>query len=515
MHDHKRQDDRSEQAETLKQMQERTAKPENKQENHQDYRQLHKNVESWQQQFEKKQSVQEQKLQKEHEFLRSEWEGAQKSESRNRQDRPEEQARFQQKQETIAHFENFQREQLAQLEQLKTLTAQQQQQTIQGLEESQSEEMARSPNNQMQRQELESTQQQERNELDAKLKAEQDALDEYRNTLQFQMERDRGKLLEALYAEQNPLKEVLDRQETGHRAQTDKMMQQLSDLQQRIDEARNLLAKELNETRFSDEAVKRILVEAGSGLNQEQQKTEASQKSSLDRAKGQIFEELLKLDRDADVARRNSLEADRQLEFIAGDRIRMDNRKLTDGLLVRRDADNKTLYLVAAYEAKSGSPSSKELYRKVEELTQEGRKELERQARDLAMDQVFGVDNAEVSRNAELQAVQRRNVSEEQSVRIKELTDKFVTELLRYRVQAELGGQVQKTIERLSPDSEGLQRIAIDGREFKLAMDEDRNRAEVVKVLLEDVRRRDEEALRLKEQFREEQLKRAANSLFR
>jgi hypothetical protein len=347
------------------------------------------------------------------------------------------------------------------------------------------------------------------------LKAEQDALDEYRNTLQFQMERDRGKLLEALYAEQNPLKEVLDRQETGHRAQTDKMMQQLSDLQQRIDEARNLLAKELNETRFSDEAVKRILVEAGSGLNQEQQKTEASQKSSLDRAKGQIFEELLKLDRDADVARRNSLEADRQLEFIAGDRIRMDNRKLTDGLLVRRDADNKTLYLVAAYEAKSGSPSSKELYRKVEELTQEGRKELERQARDLAMDQVFGVDNAEVSRNAELQAVQRRNVSEEQSVRIKELTDKFVTELLRYRVQAELGGQVQKTIERLSPDSEGLQRIAIDGREFKLAMDEDRNRAEVVKVLLEDVRRRDEEALRLKEQFREEQLKRAANSLFR
>ena len=510
----KHQHNQENEADLFRHAQDRSVKAEKLQQRQQDFSHLHEKLESWCQQLENRQNRQEHQLKDDHAFYYQEWQ----KETQQQQVQPEEKARYQLEKDTIERFENFQQEQLKQLKQLEDLVVQQQQRAIQSLEERQSKEIVRCLNDPMQRQQLEAVQQQERNDLEARLQEQRNTLDKHWDNLQFQIERDRGNLQEALYKEQ-PLGEILDIQESVHCEQTDKLMQQLSDLQQRLEEARNLLSKELNGLQLPDEAIKRILVEAGSGLNKEQQATDESKQEAIGKAKGQIFEELLKLEKEADSTRRNFHEVDQTLEFIAGDRIRdMSNRKLTDGILVLRDSDNKTLYLIEAYEAKAGLPGAKELYRKAEELTKDDMKELEKYAHDLAIDEIFGVDgdSTKVNQNAELQAARRRNVSEEKSQIIKEITEKFVVELRRYRVQAEMGGQVQKTIERLSPDSNGLARIQVDGREFELAMDKGRNRAKITKVLPEDVRERDKEALRLKEQLKvtKEQLKKAANSLF-
>jgi flagellar motility protein MotE (MotC chaperone) len=199
--------------------------------------------------------------------------------------------------------------------------------------------------------------------------------------------------------------------------------------------------------------------------------------------------------------------ADRQLRFIRGDQIRDDqNHKLTDGLLAWQDRNSGDLHILQAFEAKACHQAVRELNRTLDELTLSGKEETRRYARDLARDELLGAqrENETLDQYQARQAEQLRNLSDEERRRLERRTRDHFEELLSRRVQTELGGQVQKTIERLHESTEAATRILVDGKEARLAVD--RGRTDVVKVVPQDVHTRDLEALRLPHRARDLQI---------
>jgi hypothetical protein len=316
--------------------------------------------------------------------------------------------------------------------------------------------------------------------------------------------------------------EAMDRlQESGTRRLG---LQQENELDRRVGEerARNLnrdhfdalnqgIGETLGVSRLDDASLQRIAGEAQSRqrlADLDESTRLRTERAAVSRVKGQLFEELLEQHLKKDLGKLNANQpADRQLRFIRGDQIRDDqNHKLTDGLLAWQDRNSGDLHILQAFEAKAGHQAVRELNRTLDELTLSGKEETRRYARDLARDELLGAqrENETLDQYQARQAEQLRNLSDEERRRLERRTRDHFEELLSRRVQTELGGQVQKTIERLHESTEAATRILVDGKEARLAVD--RGRTDVVKVVPQDVHTRDLEALRLPHRARDLQI---------
>jgi hypothetical protein len=295
----------------------------------------------------------------------------------------------------------------------------------------------------------------------------------------------------------------LDRQVREERAQTLNRGQ--------LDAVNRRIGETLGVARLDDSAVQRIAGEARSRqrlADLDESTRLGTERAAVSRVKGQLFEELLERHvRDQLSSLNANRPADRQLEFIRGDQIRDDqNNKVTDGLLAWQDRNSGDLHVLQAFEAKAGHQAARELNRTLDELTLSGKEETRRYARDLARDELLGAQrqNETLNQYAVRQAEQLKNLSEGQRRRLEQRTKDHLEELLSRRVQTELGGQVQKTIERLHESTEAATRIHLDGKEARLAVD--RGRTDVVKVVPQDVQTRDLDALRLPHRARDLQV---------
>jgi hypothetical protein len=260
---------------------------------------------------------------------------------------------------------------------------------------------------------------------------------------------------------------------------------------------RGRVDQELGDRRLSDEALQRIADEARSKTRLADRPAEtraAAERAAVNRVKGQLFEELLELKIQALLSDLNKdRPADRQLQFIAGHRIRDENnQKLTDGVLAWRDQATRQLTIEFAFEAKAGPEAAKELTARVGDLTAAVRQEALAQARDLALDDVLGKQRADETAEAYAwrQARQRSQLTDKQRTAIGEATDRHFAQLTSRRGRTELGGQIHATIERLAELD-----VRIDGRPESLGVD--RHRTAVLGVLPNDVRVKDNKALRV------------------
>jgi hypothetical protein len=328
-----------------------------------------------------------------------------------------------------------------------------------------------------------------RAELDEALRNQAEAMDQLR---------ERGARQLGLQQEAD-----LDRR-AGERRMQDLDRDQLDALNQRV-------AERLGVSRLDDSALQRIAGEARSRqrlADLDESTRLRTERAAVSRVKGQLFEELLEQLLSRALDRLNAgRPADQQLRFIRGDQVRDDqNHKLTDGLLAWQDQRTGDLQVLQAFEAKSGHKAARELNRTLDELTLSGKQETRRYARDLARDELLGAQrqNETVDQYVARQAEQLRNLSDEERRRLEERTRDHFEELLSRRVQTELGGQVQKTIERLHESTDAATRLFIDGQEARLAVD--RGRTDVVKVVPQDVQTRDLEALRLPHRARDLQV---------
>jgi hypothetical protein len=205
---------------------------------------------------------------------------------------------------------------------------------------------------------------------------------------------------------------------------------------------------------------------------------------AVQRVKGELAEQLASERARAAIAIENLARgADRQLFLVEGARIRDEQgRKLTDGLIVWRDRDDR-LRVWQALEVKSGSTAARELNTRIERLTAGQEQELRRFARDLARDAVAA---------AQLSPQQR-------ALEIERLAQVEEAKLRSPSAQRERG-QKEQTTERLDLTT----RIHIDGHSQEIAIDRERTLNEIVrKVTTDDAIRRDLDVERLRVQSRE------------
>jgi hypothetical protein len=294
---------------------------------------------------------------------------------------------------------------------------------------------------------------------------------------------------EALRQQDEVLREQQGAVQTADRVRLDRDISNV--LRARVDQ-------ELGDRRLSDEALQRTADEARSKTRLADRPAEtraAAERAAVNRVKGQLFEELLELKIRALLTGLNKdRPADRQLEFIAGHRIRDENnQKLTDGVLAWRDQATRQLTIEFAFEAKAGPEAAQELSMRVGDLTAAVRQEALGQARDQALDDVLGKQRADETAEAYAwrQARQRSQLTDEQRTAIGEATDRHFAQLTSRRGRTELGGQIQATIERLAE-----QDVRIDGG-LPESLGVDRRRTAVLGVLPNDVRVKDNKALRV------------------
>jgi hypothetical protein len=179
--------------------------------------------------------------------------------------------------------------------------------------------------------------------------------------------------------------------------------------------------------------------------------------SNVEQLKGQLFEEVLH----ADVARRLAAGGDELLgvadsagvEVIQGHRIKdMAGRQLTDGMIVRRQADG-SLTIMTVLEAKAGRSAAQGL-----KTTSHGIEDAEEFARFVIDENKAGVVNVlrKAGLDAEADAVVAGGEALSDTAIDAIVQDKSLRGIAR---QAEYGGQVRRDVERLSPnvsDVEGL-----------------------------------------------------------
>lgn len=170
---------------------------------------------------------------------------------------------------------------------------------------------------------------------------------------------------------------------------------------------------------------------------------------------------------------------DRSLTFIAGDRIRDGNgAKMTDGVLARQ-LDNGRWQIMKAFEVKAGSPSAKELYKKIEHDRSE---ELPAEARQDALQELAAAECARRGVSTEDESAYRRVEASIPRADLDRLTQEKLLALQQPDAQRE-AGQLGRTLERLSQ-----QRLFLDGMEMNQADDNDRHSVEVRAVVPRDVR---------------------------
>jgi hypothetical protein len=367
------------------------------------------------------------------------------------------------------------------------------------------------------REEQASVMRQDRDNLSQHFKDQQTILDEFRGRVLGQLERHQQEFEQAFYAvqagEMSPdrLQNVIDRQRDEAQAlemEIRRALKAQEELEPVSVDVRNAVQEQIERTldnrQLSDEAIQRVVRIAEPVLNEQanSEKRVDVEQAVVNQVKGQVFEELLAIRVREQVEVENTLrEQDQQLEFFEGDHIRdMNGNKLTDGLVVWRDRETNEMYIERAYEAKAGSSAARELNRLIEKLTQRDQQELVNYARDLAREKVLGFtnDTDPVKQNERLATITVQEARD-----IKEQTARYVEELKRYRVQVDRGGQVAKTRERLDTE-----RLLINHTVVDLAI---QGRAQVIKVLPEDVARRTEDALRI--QVTEQQLTDAAKAI--
>lgn len=228
---------------------------------------------------------------------------------------------------------------------------------------------------------------------------------------------------------------------------------------------------------FTSQGIQRIADEVLSPGKERLDKVEMT--SAIQRAKGEIAERMAGDNARAQIQIENkNRSADQQLFLIEGDRIRDEQgKKLSDGLIVWRDADN-TLQIWKALEVKSGAPAARELNEKVEKLTKAQDAELQKYARDLAQEEaakLVGLTDAQ--RQVEIDRIQKEEEAN-----------------LRSRAVQKESGQREQTTERLDL----TERIYIDGKSQEIAIDKERRLGDIVlKVVTDEALKRDLEVHRL------------------
>jgi hypothetical protein len=312
------------------------------------------------------------------------------------------------------------------------------------------------------------------------------------------MSEDRERMLVALTS---PTKDA------DRRATIDEVLQRQAGVAQAADQLRldrdtadairARLDEELGNRRLSAEALQRITDEARTKTPLAERPADAraaAERAAVSRVKGQLFEELLELKIKGMLADLNKdRPADRQLEFIAGHRIRDENnQKLTDGVLAWRDQATRRLTTEIAFEAKSGPEAAKELDTRAGDLSAAARQQALETAKDLALDDVLGKQRDDETAEAYIwrQARQRTQLTDEQRTAITEATESHFAQLTSRRGRAEVGGQLQASVERLAELD-----LRVDAKQEPLGAD--RHRTAVLGVLPDDVRVSDKKVVRL------------------
>jgi hypothetical protein len=197
----------------------------------------------------------------------------------------------------------------------------------------------------------------------------------------------------------------------------------------------------------------------------------ATEENTVQSVKGLLAEMITEADARRDVEQENEARADRRLYLIEGSRIRNEQGKLSDGLVVWRDADDK-LKIWRALEVKSGERAAREFKVIKEDLSQKDDKELRAYAKDVARDAVE--DMAGLSLNERKSETERLAREEEVSLR-------------SYKIQKE-PGQPAKTAERLDV----ADRIYIDGHAYEVERDKEQCLRSLVRSEApNDVRKKD------------------------
>lgn len=206
---------------------------------------------------------------------------------------------------------------------------------------------------------------------------------------------------------------------------------------------------------LSDEAIQRLADEAVCpGRRELSLRNEPEREAAVQRTKGQLAEELARRLAQDMIAALKERDPSRNLEFIAGDRIRDEQRrKLTDGVIAWRDKEN-TLRVLMALEVKAGERAARELNATVQKLGRKGREELQRYARDLAREEI-----------AARQATEKRSAREWDD-ELRAARDRHEAELRSPEAQRE-PGQVRRTEERLDL----MERIYLDGQADRMTVD--------------------------------------------
>jgi hypothetical protein len=189
--------------------------------------------------------------------------------------------------------------------------------------------------------------------------------------------------------------------------------------------------------------------------------------AAIQRVKGELAERIAGADIRAEIERENKTRPqDHQLFLIEGDRIRDEQgKKISDGLIVWRDAENK-LQIWEALEVKSGPHAARELNYKIEKLTEHQDEELRKYALDRVRDTFKEKEGLTA---AQLQVEIERRAKEEETA-------------LRSRQVQKESGQREQTTERLDL----IERIYIDGQAHEATIDRERRLGDVVKKVSTD-----------------------------
>jgi hypothetical protein len=242
----------------------------------------------------------------------------------------------------------------------------------------------------------------------------------------------------------------------------------------RLDDQRLQRLREVTaEAKLSDEAIQRAANEAVCpGRRELSLRDEKAREAAVQRVKGQLAEEFAARLAEEVIAAERKRDPSRNLEFIAGDRIRDEKRqKLTDGVIAWRDHQG-TLRVLEALEVKAGREAARELNSKVEKLGREAQEEIRRYARDLARDEI------------EQRLTTEQRTPKEWNRALKDARARHEAELRSPQAQRE-AGQVRQTQERLDLSA----RMYLDGRADRMTVDRQRELKDLVRAVVpEDVK---------------------------